>query len=464
MDEKKKSIWYKIGKALKGSGVPSDQEVLIADPTAQLGYNIGIILADFLNKLNSSELNELFDGTPVIADPTAQLGYLLGEGLAQGVTIMKAAYNEVEETPDTIDAANEARAAEVSKADAVSKGSVFQRREDLQKQREATREKTPQELQDEAYAQYKKDGNLDSYLDRINDIQAEIDVVGLEGYQARQLGPGLTYYGLGDDPYLENYRASAGGDPDLRPLYNYGIAETFLENIDTSRILDYQLALNNAGFLQPGSYNPGVYDDVTKEAVIAAFTYMNPKAEFGISTQDLFDIASATQGNNNAFLGFVRDFFLDSLDDINFTDTNAQFSKATVIPLPSSEFLLQQISTQGKSYLGVPLNQFDLQAAEAFARGEIARLTKDKREADLQYEIQLRRAEADMLRRQKQGLPAKDYYIEAPPSADDITAALGYGVDNYMQENFSELADSEQKDAAYRQGLGRIINAFSAGR
>jgi hypothetical protein len=69
-----------------------------------------------------------------------------------------------------------------------------------------------------------------------------------------------------------------------------------------------------------------------------------------------------------------------------------------------------------------------------------------------------------MLRREKLGLPSKDYYIEKPPSGDDITAALGYGVDNYMQENFSELADSEQKDAAYRQGLGRIINAFSAGR
>ena len=94
MDENKKSIWYKIGKALKGSNIPSDQEVLIADPTAQLGYNIGIILADFLNKLNSSELNELFDGTPVIADPTAQLGYLLGVGVdnssANNVTSVSA--------------------------------------------------------------------------------------------------------------------------------------------------------------------------------------------------------------------------------------------------------------------------------------------------------------------------------------------------------------------------------------
>ena len=463
MDENKKSIWYKIGKALKGSNIPSDQEVLIADPTAQLGYNIGIILADFLNKLNSGELNELFDGTPVVADPTAQLGYLLGEGLAQGVTIMKAAYNEVEETPDTIDAANEARAAEVSKADAVTKGFRYQRREDLQRQREGTREKTPQELQDEAYAQYKKDGNLDSYLDRIAEIDADIDLGALSIYQRGQLADGLTYYGLGDDPFLESYRASAG-DSDIRPLFNYGIADTFLENISPDRVIDYQLALVNSGFLPPGSYNPGQYDDATKEAVEAAFTYMNPKSEFGISQQDLFDIASATQGNNNAFLGFVRDFFLDGLDDIEFTDTIAAYSRASIIPLPSSEFLLQQISTQGKSYLGVPLNQFDLQAAEAFARGEISRLTKIQNEAQLQYENQLRQAEADMLRREKLGLPAKDYYIEAPPSGDDITAALGYGVDNYMRENFSELADSEQKDAAYRQGLGRIINAFSAGR
>ena len=312
MDENKKSIWYKIGKALKGSNIPSDQEVLIADPTAQLGYNIGTILVDFLSKLNSGELNELFDGTPVVADPTAQLGYLLGEGLAQGVTIMKAAYNEVEETPDTIDAANEARAAEVSKADAVTKGFRYQRREDLQRQREGTREKTPQELQDEAYAQYKKDGNLDSYLDRIAEIDADIDLGALSIYQRGQLADGLTYYGLGDDPFLESYRASAG-DSDIRPLFNYGIADTFLENIAPERVIDYQIALVNSGFLAPGSYNPGQYDEETIKAVEAAFTYMNPKAEFGISQQDLFDIASATQGNNNAFLGFVRDFFLDGL-------------------------------------------------------------------------------------------------------------------------------------------------------
>jgi hypothetical protein len=33
-----------------------------------------------------------------------------------------------------------------------------------------------------------------------------------------------------------------------------------------------------------------------------------------------------------------------------------------------------------------------------------------------------------------------------------------------MGDNFGDLADTETKDAAYRQGLGRIINAFSAGR
>ena len=53
---------------------------------------------------------------------------------------MKAAYNEVEETPDTIDAANEARAAEVSKADAVTKGFRYQRRK-IYKDKEKVQEK-----------------------------------------------------------------------------------------------------------------------------------------------------------------------------------------------------------------------------------------------------------------------------------------------------------------------------------
>mgnify|MGYP001329310235 FL=1 len=363
-------------------------------------------------------------------------------------------------TPDEIDAENEAKAAEVAVADRVSRPSVFSRRVDTTK----SEEKTSQELQDEAYAQYKKDGKLDSYLDKIAEIEADIDLGGLSIYQRGQLADGLTYYGLGDDPFLESYRASVGGDPDMRPLYNYGIADTFLENVPPERVIDYQIALVNAGFLGPGTYNAGQYDDATKEAVEAAFTYMNPKGEFGISKQDLFDIASATQGNNNAFLGFVRDFFLDGLDDIEFTDTISAYSRASVIPLPSSEFLLQQISTQGKNYLGVPLNQLDLQAAEAFARGEIARLTKIQSEAELQYQNQLRQAETDALRREKEGLPAKDYFIEQPPSGEQITQALGYGVDNYLQTQFADLVGTQQEDNAYRQGLGRIINAFGANR
>ncbi len=363
-------------------------------------------------------------------------------------------------TPDEIDAENEAKAAEVAVADRVSRPSVFSRRVDTTK----SEEKTSQELQDEAYAQYKKDGKLDSYLDKIAEIESDIDLGGLSIYQRGQLADGLTYYGLGDDPFLESYRASVGGDPDMRPLYNYGIADTFLENVPPERVIDYQIALVNAGFLGPGTYNAGQYDDATKEAVEAAFTYMNPKGEFGISKQDLFDIASATQGNNNAFLGFVRDFFLDGLDDIEFTDTISAYSRASVIPLPSSEFLLQQISTQGKNYLGVPLNQLDLQAAEAFARGEIARLTKIQSEAELQYQNQLRQAETDALRREKEGLPAKDYFIEQPPSGEQITQALGYGVDNYLQTQFAYLVGTQQEDNAYRQGLGRIINAFGANR
>ena len=363
-------------------------------------------------------------------------------------------------TPDEIDAENEAKAAEVAVADRVSRPSVFSRRVDTTK----SEEKTSQELQDEAYAQYKKDGKLDSYLDKIAEIESDIDLGGLSIYQRGQLADGLTYYGLGDDPFLESYRASVGGDPDMRPLYNYGIADTFLENVPPERVIDYQIALVNAGFLGPGTYNAGQYDDATKEAVEAAFTYMNPKGEFGISKQDLFDIASATQGNNNAFLGFVRDFFLDGLDDIEFTDTISAYSRASVIPLPSSEFLLQQISTQGKNYLGVPLNQLDLQAAEAFARGEIARLTKIQSEAELQYQNQLRQAETDALRREKEGLPAKDYFIEQPPSGEQITQALGYGVDNYLQTQFADLVGTQQEDNAYRQGLGRIINAFGANR
>ena len=61
-------------------------------------------------------------------------------------------------------------------------------------------------------------------------------------------------------------------------------------------------------------------------------------------------------------------------------------------------------------------------------------------------------------------MPAKDYFIDQPPSGEQITQALGYGVDNYLQTQFADLVGTQQEDNAYRQGLGRIINAFGAGR
>jgi hypothetical protein len=80
------------------------------------------------------------------------------------------------------------------------------------------------------------------------------------------------------------------------------------------------------------------------------------------------------------------------------------------------------------------------------------------------YQKELMKIEKDKLNREKAGLPPKDYYVEAPPSADQITQALGFAVDDYIQKEFGDLAATEQKDNAYRQGLGRIINAFGAGR
>ena len=174
MDDKKKSIWYKIGKALQKDSSPETQ-MLIADPSAQLGYNLGTIIVEFFQNIDKNELNKLFEDQPVlIADPQAQLGYLLGEDLAIGVKIMKEAYNEVELTPDEIDAENEARAAEISKADGVA--FQYQRREDLARQRETEREKSVEELQDAAYLQYKEDGSIDNYLQAIAEIESEVDI------------------------------------------------------------------------------------------------------------------------------------------------------------------------------------------------------------------------------------------------------------------------------------------------
>jgi hypothetical protein len=91
-------------------------------------------------------------------------------------------------------------------------------------------------------------GNTDKLLENLasidsaEDLSREINNAEYAYEQAFFFGNEVGYYGIDSANAVEDLRASSGNE-NLVPLYNIGLEETFLENIPSDRVIDYQLAL-----------------------------------------------------------------------------------------------------------------------------------------------------------------------------------------------------------------------------
>jgi hypothetical protein len=189
---------------------------------------------------------------------------------------------------------------------------------------------------------------------------------------------------------------------------------------------------------------------------------MNPKAQFGIDSNDLQEIALASGGNNAAFLGFIRDFYLDGLDDIDFTDVDNINTGPSIIAMPSPENLKQQIDTAVTGIAGVTPNDTLYYGVQEWASGKIRELTQSYEQGQRKFRNQKRMAQEDALRRKKFGLPEKTYEIDAPMTTEGISEAFNYELQNYVRSQFKDLIDTGQEENAYKKGLASVIAAFSS--
>ena len=331
--------------------------------------------------------------------------------------------------------------------------------------RRARTEPTIDEQREKLFAEYKEDKNTDKLLSGLQDLENVEAIVGTEyAFESQYLNPDTTvYYGFDASPYaLETYRAQAN-DQDLVPLYNSGLHLSFLNNMPSERIIDFQLALEAANFLDPANIT-GVFDEATQQALQAAFTYMNPKTEFGINVNDLNDIAIASGGNNAAFLGFVHDIFLDQLDDIDPTDVDPDKLGPNITVLPDSEMLGQQIENAISQYSGLPSMELLLPDIRDWANGKIKELNDKAAEVNQLSANQYNMAARDAARRRKFGLEPKEYEVRGPIDREDLTNAFEFELDKYIKQTFAPLIEANQVDQARRQGIASLISAFSVGR
>ena len=331
--------------------------------------------------------------------------------------------------------------------------------------RRARTEPTIDEQREKLFAEYKEDKNTDKLLSGLQDLENVEAIVGTEyAFESQYLNPDTTaYYGFDASPYaLETYRAQAN-DQDLVPLYNSGLHLSFLNNMPSERIIDFQLALEAANFLDPANIT-GVFDEATQQALQAAFTYMNPKTEFGINVNDLNDIAIASGGNNAAFLGFVHDIFLDQLDDIDPTDVDPDKLGPNITVLPDSEMLGQQIENAISQYSGLPSMELLLPDIRDWANGKIKELNDKAAEVNQLSANQYNMAARDAARRRKFGLEPKEYEVRGPIDREDLSNAFEFELDKYIKQTFAPLIEANQVDQARRQGIASLISAFSVGR
>jgi len=466
----KKGFFERLGIAWASRSSESDVQMLIAAPEAQLGYNLGLKLHEFLSNLPDELRMEALNAYPTT--PEAQIGFALGEGLANSISDFKRGVSSVDtRTPDEIDAERQ----EETPVSAAEESIIAYTNNIVQQVAETSRRrvqgeikpKTIEDLRAEAFGEYQSTGNTDKLLENLasidsaEDLSREIKNAEYAYEAAFFFGNEVGYYGIDSANAVEDLRASSGNE-NLVPLYNIGLEETFLENLPPDRVADYQLALFKAGFLPAGSFISGEYDQATKDAVKASFSYMNPKAQFGIDSNDLQEIALASGGNNAAFLGFIRDFYLDGLDDIDFTDVDNINTGPSIIAMPSPENLKQQIDTAVTGIAGVTPNDTLYYGVQEWASGKIRELTQSYEQGQRKFRNQKRMAQEDALRRKKFGLPEKTYEIDAPMTTDNITEAFNYELQNYVRSQFKDLIDTGQEENAYKKGLASVIAAFSS--
>ena len=377
-------------------------------------------------------------------------------------------------TPDEIDAENEAEAGQAPEniIEVAQKEYSNLSQQVAQTSARRVAEESPETLDDKrdaAYAQYKEDGNVDKLLstfatlDNVATPAGEGDNFAQYEFEGQYIQPELAgYYGFsGNIGEIDTYRAQANNQ-NLVPLYNIGLHKTFLENMPSERIIDFQLALEAAGFLDAANIS-GINDAQTQAALEAAFTYMNTKTQFGIDQNDLNDIAISSGGNNAAFLGFIHDFALDSLDSIDSSDVDPDRIGPDITYLPDSEMLGQQIENAITS-VGLPSVDLSITAIRDWANGKIKELNDLAAENNQLSANQYNMAARDAARRKKFGLPEKGYEVRQALDGDDISNAFEYELNKYIRQTYAPLIEANQVDNARRQGIADLISAFSQGR
>lgn len=285
--------------------------------------------------------------------------------------------------------------------------------------------------------------------------------------QSKALGlTGAEYYGLTTPLIQEIY-----GEGE-EPLYEYGLGRQLFANASPEEVMELQLLLVEAGFLQPFSFVYGILDDNdggTIQAIESAMSRFNLNGE-AITTQDLYSILLAPGATAQNLTVFMKESLKDTLEDYAYgsdkfspTDSsglNYQSLFKYVAPNPYS--VKATIGSAIEDGLGRPASDYELAAYSEY----INKLSKD---IQLQnYEINRSNNEALLeAERRRANYAAKglDYTptveLQGTVPQDQIGAVMGQEFDQFVRDKYGPMLQGQRSSALYNNTFTNLLTNLS---
>jgi len=281
---------------------------------------------------------------------------------------------------------------------------------------------------------------------------------------------GTDYYGITTSLIQEVY-----GDGE-EPLYEYGLGRQLFANASPDEIMEIQLLLVEAGFLQPFSFVYGVLDDNdggTIQAIESAMSRFNLNGET-ITQEDLYSILLTPGATAQNLTVFVKEFFKDTLEDYSYGRDKFEASEASGLNYqslfkyikPSPLSVKTTIGNAIEEGLGRPASDYELAAYADY----ISKLSYDIQKSN--YDINQSNTEALIAAERDRAMLARtgsDYpqevELQGTIPSEQIGAAIGFEFDEFVKDKYGPMLEGQRATGLYNNTFGNLLtNLGNIGR
>jgi hypothetical protein len=281
---------------------------------------------------------------------------------------------------------------------------------------------------------------------------------------------GTDYYGITTPLIQEVY-----GDGE-EPLYEYGLGRQLFANASPDEIMEIQLLLVEAGFLQPFSFVYGVLDDNdggTIQAIESAMSRFNLNGET-ITQEDLYSILLTPGATAQNLTVFVKEFFKDTLEDYSYGRDKFEASEASGLNYqslfkyikPSPFSVKSTIGAAIEEGLGRPASDYELAAYADY----VSKLSYDIQKSN--YDINQSNTEALIAAERDRAMLARtgsDYpqqvELEGTIPSDQIGAAIGVEFDEFVRDKYGPMLEGQRSTGLYNNTFANLLtNLGNIGR